>query len=284
MLKGKQSIKGNNNSKVITNKIKFVNNIVKYNAKTEKYEPVIELNESPRKVMGTLYVSNFDPSEENTALQIEVRQVGTSDKITIKCSDLNEMWQIGLKLGAAFETTKNSEGAVEITTQNNQVKYVKKYEAGYGSYYPIVNDEEAAEDIVHDSLIKANEKCLVFPSLNDAKYWLIRVVKNASLNYIKRKDRERKAYEKVLYEDKHKYDSGETSLLKKDSIQKAREALKKLPKNLQEVLMLKEYGDLNYKEIGQILGITEGNVKVRVFRAREQLVKLIGEDDVFLSE
>jgi RNA polymerase sigma-70 factor (ECF subfamily) len=150
--------------------------------------------------------------------------------------------------------------------------------------YRVVNDEEAAEDIVHDSLIKANEKCLVFPSLNDAKYWLIRVVKNASLNYIKRKDRERKAYEKVLYEDKHKYDSGETSLLKKDSIQKAREALKKLPKNLQEVLMLKEYGDLNYKEIGQILGITEGNVKVRVFRAREQLVKLIGEDDVFLSE
>ena len=65
--------------------------------------------------------------------------------------------------------------------------------------YRIVNDEEAAEDLVHDSLIKANEKCLVFPSLNDCKYWLIRVVKNASLNYVKRKDRERKAYEKVLY-------------------------------------------------------------------------------------
>ena len=142
----KTNLLGNNNSKVITNKIKFVNNVVKYNAKTEKYEPVIELNESPRKVMGTLYVSNFDPSEENTALQIEVRQVGASDKITIKCSDLNEMWQIGLKLGAAFETTKNSDGAVEITTQNNQVKYVKKYEAGYGSYYPIVGDEEAIND------------------------------------------------------------------------------------------------------------------------------------------
>ena len=47
--------------------------------------------------------------------------------------------------------------------------------------------------------------------------------------------------------------------------------------------MLREYGDLNYKEIAKVLGITEGNVKVRVFRAREQLLKLIGEDDVFLS-
>ena len=150
--------------------------------------------------------------------------------------------------------------------------------------YRIVNDEEAAEDLVHDSLIKANEKCLVFPSLNDAKYWLIRVVKNASLNYVKRKDRERKAYEKVLYEDHRKASTGESDLLKKDSINKAREALKKLPKNLQDVLMLREYGDLNYKEIGKVLGITEGNVKVRIFRAREQLVKLIGEENVFLPE
>ena len=67
-------------------------------------------------------------------------------------------------------------------------------------------------------------------------------------------------------------------------MQKAREALKKLPKNLQDVLMLREYGDMNYKEIGKVLGITEGNVKVRIFRAREQLVKLIGEDNVFLPE
>ena len=150
--------------------------------------------------------------------------------------------------------------------------------------FRIVNDEEAAEDIVHDSLIKANEKQLEFPSLNDAKYWLIRVVKNASLNYLKRKERERKAYEKVLYEDHRKSDSGETDLLKKESIMKAREAMDKLPQNLKDVIMLREYGDLNYKEIGKILGITEGNVKVRIFRAREQLVKLIGEENVFLPD
>jgi len=150
--------------------------------------------------------------------------------------------------------------------------------------YRIVNDEEAAEDLAHDSLIKANEKQMIFPSINDAKFWLIRVVKNASLNYVKRKDRERKAYERVLYEDHRKQDSGEIDLLKKESMEKAREALKKLPKGLQDVIMLREYGDMNYKEIGKVLGISEGNVKVRIFRAREQLVKLIGEDNVYLPE
>ena len=153
----------------------------------------------------------------------------------------------------------------------NPADFRKLYDASmqmlFKISFKIVNDEEAAEDLA-----------------NDAKYWLIRVVKNASLNYVKRKERERKAYEKVLYEDHRKADSGETDLLKVESIKNAREALKKLPKNLQDVLLLREYADLNYKEIGKILGITEGNVKVRIFRAREQLVKLIGEDNVFLPQ
>ncbi|MBQ9238043.1 MAG: sigma-70 family RNA polymerase sigma factor [Treponema sp.] len=150
--------------------------------------------------------------------------------------------------------------------------------------YRIVGDEEAAEDLVHDSLIKANEKALVFPTMNDAKFWLIRVVKNASLNYVKRKNRERKAYQKALYEDHRSAPSGETTVLTAETIARAREALNQLPANLREVLILREYGDLNYKEIGKVLGITEGNVKVRVFRARERLTKLLGGEDVFLPE
>ncbi len=146
----------------------------------------------------------------------------------------------------------------------------------------IAGNEEAAEDLCHDALIKMSEKDMQFPSVNDAKYWLIRVVKNASLNYAKRKGRERKAYERALKEDRRTVDSGEIVLLKEDSILRVQEALGKLPENLRTVLQLKEYGELNYKEIGRVLGITEGNVKVRVFRAREQLSRLIGEEDVYM--
>lgn len=150
--------------------------------------------------------------------------------------------------------------------------------------FKIVNDDQAAEDLVHDSLIKMHEKAMTFPSIDDAKFWLIRVVKNASLNYAKRKTRERHAYEKVLKSDTRKVESGEALLLKKDAQQKTREALDKLSVNLKMVLVLREYADLNYKEIGRVMGISEGNVKVRVFRAREQLAKLIGEENVYLPE
>ena len=161
--------------------------------------------------------------------------------------------------------------------------YKETFPLLYRVAWRVVNDEEAAEDLVHDSYIKASEKKMVFPSLDDAKFWLIRVVKNASLNYAKRKTREAKAYHKVLYESKKSSESADTALLKEDAKRIALEALNKLPKSLREVLILREYGDLNYKEIGKVLGITEGNVKIRMFRAREQLEKILEADDVYIS-
>lgn len=168
-----------------------------------------------------------------------------------------------------------------------EADFQKIYEATmkilYKVSYNVVHEEETAEDICHDALIKMTQKQMVFPSINDAKYWLIRVVKNASLNQAKRKGRERKAYAKAFKEDTRKVETGEESTLKQESVEIVHDALELLPEKLRVVLQLKEYGELNYKEIGQILGITEGNVKVRVFRAREQLYKLIGESNVYLS-
>jgi len=141
--------------------------------------------------------------------------------------------------------------------------------------YRITSSEEAAEDLCQEAFFRLHEKNMVFPSPDEAKYWLIRVVKNASLNYAKRKIRERKAYQRAFKEDTRTVETGEHVLLKKETREEVREALMKLPENLRIVLILREYGELNYKEIGRSLGISEGNVKVRVFRAREHLAGLL---------
>jgi RNA polymerase sigma-70 factor (ECF subfamily) len=141
--------------------------------------------------------------------------------------------------------------------------------------YRIANSEEAAEDLCQEAFFRLHEKNMVFPTPDDAKYWLIRVVKNASLNYAKRKVRERKAYQKAFREDVRVEETGEHLLVKKETQGEVRDALEKLPENLRIVLILKEYGELNYKEIGRALGISEGNVKVRVFRAREKLAGIL---------
>jgi RNA polymerase sigma-70 factor (ECF subfamily) len=141
--------------------------------------------------------------------------------------------------------------------------------------YRIAGSEEAAEDLCQEAFFRLHEKQMVFPNPDEAKYWLIRVVKNASLNYAKRKVRERKAYQKAFREDVRVVETGENILLKEEARENVVKNLEKLPDNLRIVLILKEYGELNYKEIGRALGISEGNVKIRVFRARERLAGLL---------
>jgi len=145
----------------------------------------------------------------------------------------------------------------------------------YKVAYRISNSSEAAEDLCHDAFFRLHEKNMVFPSPEEATYWLIRVVKNAALNYAKRKQRERKAYQRAFKEEVRQWETGESQLVKKETKNEVLTALDKLPENLRMVLIFKEYAELNYKEIGRVLGISEGNVKVRVFRARERLTVLL---------
>jgi RNA polymerase sigma-70 factor (ECF subfamily) len=149
--------------------------------------------------------------------------------------------------------------------------------------YRIAGSKEAAEDLCQEAFFRLYEKNMVFPNPEEAKYWLIRVVKNAALNYAKRKDRERKAYQRAFREDVRTSENGEGNLIKRETQEEIQEALKKLPENLRIVLILKEYGEMNYKEIGRTLGISEGNVKVRVFRARERLAGILETEDKSLT-
>jgi len=155
--------------------------------------------------------------------------------------------------------------------QNFRRLYDSAFQILFRVAYRVTNSAEAAEDLCQDSFFRLYEKRMVFPNPEEAKYWLIRVVKNASLNYAKRKERERKAYQRAFKEDYRQVETGEGLLVRKETSQEVQSALDKLPENLRMVLILKEYADMNYKEIGKVLGISEGNVKVRVFRARERL-------------
>ena len=162
---------------------------------------------------------------------------------------------------------------------NSTVEFQRLYDSAFQLLlrvaFRITNSWEAAEDICQESFFRLYEKNMVFPNQDEAKYWLIRVVKNASLNYAKRKERERKAYQRAFREDRRQEETGEGLLVKKETSEEVKSALEKLPENLRMVLILKEYAEMNYKEIGKTLGISEGNVKVRVFRARERLESLL---------
>ncbi|MBN2738096.1 MAG: RNA polymerase sigma factor [Spirochaetales bacterium] len=158
-----------------------------------------------------------------------------------------------------------------------EIIYESLFSVIYRVAYRIVGDSAMAEDMTHDAFIKLYQRNEALPDLNQTKYWLIRVVKNMSFNYSKRKQRERRAYDKFKDRVPVFEESGEDVVLKKESKNLVKDALEQLPHNLRVVLILKEYAGMNYREIGETLGISEGNVKVRVFRAREKLSQIMKE-------
>jgi RNA polymerase sigma factor (sigma-70 family) len=143
--------------------------------------------------------------------------------------------------------------------------------------YRVVGDQDAAMDLCHEAFIKYYERIDPLPDLDQTKYWLIRVVKNMSLNFEKKKAREYRGLKKLREYTVPFTPPHEEEVIRDEIKSDVKDALQKLPYNLRVVLVLKEYGKMSYKEIGDTVGISEGNVKVRVFRAREKLAQLLKE-------
>ncbi len=161
------------------------------------------------------------------------------------------------------------------------------FKSVYGQTFPIIvrvayhitQDIEVAEDICQEAFIRFYNRSLPFPSEEQARYWLIRVTKNLAFNFYKRRKREKSALEKYSHEAKNYLRTGEETVMRIETEKIVHKALDKLPPKLRSVIILKEYGNLSYREIAAVLHITENNVKVRVHRARTVLETLLKEEE-----
>ncbi len=149
--------------------------------------------------------------------------------------------------------------------------------------YHITRNMEAAQDVCQEAFIKFYHRPNPLSNIDEARYWLIRVVKNLSFNYLEHEKVRTRAFEKMVKtESVYTDDTGEKSLLKKETVSLVNEALEKLPEKLRVPVILREYGGMNYKEIAKVLGISESNVKIRIFRGREALENLLNRGEVYV--
>ena len=160
--------------------------------------------------------------------------------------------------------------------------YTSTFSTLFKVVHRIVGDHDTAEEICHDAFIRFFQHSATLPDEQQARYWLLRVGKNLAFNFSKRKGRERNAYERVRHEPQRPEESADAPVLFDETTHIVREAINALPRTLRDVIVLKEYGNLSYTEIGRTLGISVGNVKVRVHRARERLARQLEEDDVHI--
>ncbi|MCD6396956.1 MAG: RNA polymerase sigma factor [Spirochaetaceae bacterium] len=148
--------------------------------------------------------------------------------------------------------------------------------------YHIIRDKGVAEDLCQETFIRYYDKKIPLPNITESRYWLIRVAKNLAFNYRKRKQREQFAVERVKQDGLKVQEDNQEAVLKKETLSIVRDAVDLLPVKYKTVLILKEYGELNYRDIAKILHISENNVKIRIYRARVLLEKKLNIGDLYV--
>lgn len=129
----------------------------------------------------------------------------------------------------------------------------------------IVKNREDAKDITQDSFLKVLENINRFR--NDSKFstWLYKIVYNQSIGFAKKENRTDSIDYSVLA------DTSVESENQEDKIQDLYKAINLLAETDRNIIMLFYLAEKSIKEIAQITGLSIGNIKVILHRARKKL-------------
>ena len=129
-------------------------------------------------------------------------------------------------------------------------------------------DYTAAEDLTQTVFEKLINYRQSFNSDQKFENWVFRIARNAFVDQVKLNGKMPKAHH-VEIVDLHNLKEEHESTADQDAL--LNKALNALQPDDREILVLTRFEKLKYTEVANILGITEANVKVKVFRAIEKL-------------
>jgi RNA polymerase sigma-70 factor, ECF subfamily len=171
----------------------------------------------------------------------------------------------------------------ELVRQNDNDARRELFEAYYrrtfAIVYNILRRRENAEDITQDAFIKAFQSIHQLHDSEKFGAWLSVIASNLARNYLKREKR------MIITDDLPAYDTGdsdsntETEALRSLETDRVRKAIKELPPEHYQVIVLQYYDDLKVEEIARLLKISPGTVKSRLFRARQKLAGYLELDN-----
>lgn len=169
---------------------------------------------------------------------------------------------------------------------NDFEKLVTAYEKNvYNIALRMVGDPEDAADMTQETFIKAYRALSGFRGDSKFSSWLYRIASNVCLDFLRSRSRHPQVSlsgadedDRTAFELPDMSQNPEEQLMKKLSMEAVRRGLGQLPEQQRQILVLRELGGLSYAELAQTLGLEEGTVKSRIFRARKRLCALLLRD------
>ncbi len=151
----------------------------------------------------------------------------------------------------------------------------------FSTAYRVLNNREAAEDVLQDVFIQIWEKAALYdPARGKPMTWAITLTRNKSIDRLRSTQRRNRLQDVLLhasetveqFDDKSSFDavnSVETGAM-------VRAAIQKLSKDQREAIELAFLSSLTQTEIAERLGEPLGTVKARIRRGMMKLRDLLG--------
>ena len=141
----------------------------------------------------------------------------------------------------------------------------------YGFFYGMNKDADLSEDLVQNVFLRILKYRYLFRGEGDFRTWMYHIARNVNHDHFRKNKLKAKDSLEHWQERLGSDENRATEYQKDEELQLLSMAMDRLPADKREILLLSKFQDKKYKEIGEILGCSEGAVKVKVFRALQDL-------------
>jgi len=165
---------------------------------------------------------------------------------------------------------KGSEKAFEILLSRHREKI-------YTSIYLFVKDRDLAQDIFQDVFIKIINTLRKGRYNHEGKFvqWAMRISYNMCVDNFRKSKRRTKVSATETFDIfdvlENKDDNMETTMIKTQAHNKIKELVDQLPPEQKEVVVLRHYADMSFKEISQL---TKVSINTALGRMRYALINM----------
>jgi RNA polymerase sigma-70 factor (ECF subfamily) len=155
----------------------------------------------------------------------------------------------------------------------------------YNLAYRMSSNPHEAEDISQEAFLRAYQSLARFNLSYKFSTWLYQITLNIIRDRFKKKELNYVSLDAPVETDDSEFypqpedltNNPEQIMSQKEDAQAIQQAIHSLPLKYREVVVLRHLQDLSYIEIANILKLPAGTVKVRLYRAREQLRKILAD-------
>ena len=147
----------------------------------------------------------------------------------------------------------------------------------FGFFYGMNKDSELSEDLVQNVFFRILKYRYLFRGEGDFKTWMFHIARNVNHDHYRKNKIKVKESLESWEERLGTEENRATEFQHDDEMKLLSMAMDRLPEDKREILLLSKFQERKYKEIGEILGCSEGAVKVKVFRALQELKELYKE-------